>query len=824
MEIVFDEILVGERGRAHDVLASTLPDEAARSLAHHLDLPGQLPPGFELQSYVSGFPQGDRYVFARTSLDSCASRQGMVFSHALVCDLDVVQDLCDVAAVFDSLKAARPSVLFATKTTIDPSTMQTRTQPSPALCDLLSPPSDIPAVIIGPSALQDVINALWPRLLPDLRRELRFRLSFGPEEADISRLHIVAVPSIIATAWPQARVVDLSYSTETAKTAAGRFLTGQLNGDVPGFLAALSIKCTSFQRLELCCSALEMSDVERDFHKTLAALRLVGSLQPDPAKAAVIKASLLNRVLDLPGPKTVRDFLALRNLDLNPFSQRSNFLHKLTTRFHSLFESDPGSDVLLPIVESAFEPGQSTEDWQQACRNALSELTVIGANALAPLVWMTLSTHPGLGRLLLAQVAEVTSMDDAMCACAEDMQLGPSTGLSDDLIASGFVRSEATILIARFDGNLTNALNVACERDLTRFGDYAIRHVLGLMEPAELVRASLAIDNPIATSATAAAVVAEPTILGGHSLSDPRLQAIWTEALKSDSGAWQIRHNIQDLCCEIFDCVLAGRLNSGLITGLASSPLTNALDYPRRGKIWSMLPDTCREEFLYSTARAWTQSLPNRVSEAAYIAPEHELALVLASPEMREHMADALQRLTFKEVHDVFLGNPNLPEELLAAVFPIIYRPDKTPPIEEIKRSARLVATRDWGGITRRLLQRYGVTTELRAFFQICATHLGIWDQLKHGIGQPSQTDLYNVFVETACQLYSSGPMDSEIWARAGGDPAKLDVSGTGQQQWKAVMRKVRSGSKVRAADLLSTMREEYPLNERLIYLEQKLR
>ena len=319
MEIVFDEILVGERGRAHDVLASTLPDEVARSLAHHLDLPGQLPPGFELQSYVSGFPQGDRYVFARTSLDSRASRQGMVFSHALVCDLDVVQDLCNVAAVFDSLKAARPPVLLATKTTVNPSTMQTRTQPSPALCDLLSTPSDIPAVIIGPSALQDIISVLWPRLLPDLRREFRFRLSFGPEEADISRVHIVAVPSITATAWPQARVVDLSYSTETAKTAAGRFLAGQLNGDVPGFLTALSIKCTSFQRLELCCHALEMSRVEEDFNKTLAALRLVGSLQPDPTKAKVIKASLLDRVSDHPGPKGVRDFLALRNLDPRSF-------------------------------------------------------------------------------------------------------------------------------------------------------------------------------------------------------------------------------------------------------------------------------------------------------------------------------------------------------------------------------------------------------------------------------------------------------------------------------------------------------------------------
>ena len=86
METAFDEILVGERGRAHDVLASNLPNDIARSLAHHLDLPGQIPPGFELDNYVSGFPSANGYVVARTSLDARAARQGMVFSHALIAD------------------------------------------------------------------------------------------------------------------------------------------------------------------------------------------------------------------------------------------------------------------------------------------------------------------------------------------------------------------------------------------------------------------------------------------------------------------------------------------------------------------------------------------------------------------------------------------------------------------------------------------------------------------------------------------------------------------------------------------------------------------
>ena len=77
------------------------------------------------------------------------------------------------------------------------------------------------------------------------------------------------------------------------------------------------------------------------------------------------------------------------------------------------------------------------------------------------------------------------------------------------------------------------------------------------------------------------------------------------------------------------------------------------------------------------------------------------------------------------------------------------------------------------------------------------------------------------MLVETACDLYPSGPMDSEIWARAGGDASKLDTSGTGQQQWQAAIRKARIGSKVRTGDLIAAMREDYPLNDHLAYLQK---
>ena len=649
MEIVLDEILVGERGRAHDVLASTLPDDLARSLAHYLDLPGQLPPGFDLNSYVSGFPHGDRYVFARTSIDPVAARQGMVFSHALVADVDIVQGLSDVTAVFSLLKATRPLTPTASNITLNVSGIQPRTQPSPHLCDLLSTSSDGPAIIVGPSILEDVIVGLWPKLLPAMRSALRFRLSFGPEEADISNVHIVAVPSITATRWPESRLANLICSPELARTATGRFLTDALEGDLRAFLSALSIECTSFQTLELSCRALEMSNVEGDFSKTLVSLRLIGSLQPDPNKAKSIKTSLLNCLAAQPGPISASDFLALRNFNLAPFSQKAAFLKKLTERFGHFFESDPGIDALVPISHSAFDPAQSTDDWQRAYRGALSELSTTGARSVAPLLWMTLSKHPQLGQLLLEQVAGASSMDEAMMASVDNVEILASKKLSNDLITAKFILTEATLLIRRYDGDVTKALMEACKRDRKRFGDHAVKHVLEQIEPSELLSATLAVNDPLVTAAAAAAVVSEPRILGVHSLRQPRIQAIWIEALTLDKVAWEIQLDTESFRNDVFDLLLDGVLTPTLVTILASSPLGNALDYPRRAAIWCALPDSCRDTFLSNTASAWIRSLPKNVSDTAYIVPEPELALALASPMMREHMAKVLQQLPFKK-------------------------------------------------------------------------------------------------------------------------------------------------------------------------------
>ena len=56
--------------------------------------------------------------------------------------------------------------------------------------------------------------------------------------------------------------------------------------------------------------------------------------------------------------------------------------------------------------------------------------------------------------------------------------------------------------------------------------------------------------------------------------------------------------------------------------------------------------------------------------------------------------------------------------------------------------------------------------------------------------------------------------MDQEIWARAGGDPSRLDLNGTGRAVWFRAMRSLRlggGGAGIRRESLIAAALDDYP-------------
>jgi hypothetical protein len=72
--------------------------------------------------------------------------------------------------------------------------------------------------------------------------------------------------------------------------------------------------------------------------------------------------------------------------------------------------------------------------------------------------------------------------------------------------------------------------------------------------------------------------------------------------------------------------------------------------------------------------------------------------------------------------------------------------------------------------------------------------------------------------------LYPAGPIDQDIWARAGGDVSRLKLSGTGRANWFAALRTLKlggGGHDISRRTLVETALDDYPHHPELAALKE---
>ena len=82
--------------------------------------------------------------------------------------------------------------------------------------------------------------------------------------------------------------------------------------------------------------------------------------------------------------------------------------------------------------------------------------------------------------------------------------------------------------------------------------------------------------------------------------------------------------------------------------------------------------------------------------------------------------------------------------------------------------------------------------------------------------------EVWSQLGEIMPDLYPAGPMDQEVWARAGGDPSRLHLNETGRTAWFAALRTLRlggGGAGIRRESLIAIALEDYPHHPELATL-----
>ena len=85
-----------------------------------------------------------------------------------------------------------------------------------------------------------------------------------------------------------------------------------------------------------------------------------------------------------------------------------------------------------------------------------------------------------------------------------------------------------------------------------------------------------------------------------------------------------------------------------------------------------------------------------------------------------------------------------------------------------------------------------------------------------------SSSDIWDRLGNIMPELYPIGPIDQEIWMRAGGDLSRLRLTGTGRANWFAALRALRQGgggSGIRKEHLVEAALDDYPHHPELISL-----
>lgn len=84
-------------------------------------------------------------------------------------------------------------------------------------------------------------------------------------------------------------------------------------------------------------------------------------------------------------------------------------------------------------------------------------------------------------------------------------------------------------------------------------------------------------------------------------------------------------------------------------------------------------------------------------------------------------------------------------------------------------------------------------------------------------------SDDWRELEQIMADLYPAGPNDQDIWARAGGDPSRLKLSGTGRANWFSALRTLKlggGGSDISRRALIEAALDDYPHHPELVALE----
>ena len=816
--MLIEQALYGEAHGGHSLLATSGNDQVPSEIVQQLDLPDTAPPGVHWSPFLRGFPCHDRYALARTFLDTCAPRGGMVFSHALILPLDEVTrtpDLRPILAFLTTDDVSRPTAI-----TIDLPGAATQPPDANDLLDAaeaLASTKKFPVVRAGYVGFDDLIVALWGRLLPEMRRRFAFRLSFGPHDL-VEQLTptLVCTPHPTVGNWTDYRVIGAGASHGPTSLASA-MLSGRGNpGPLLDFMREIGGQPATFTDLQLSDQAHQLTKQEATLERCVSAVRLVATLSPDPSVGRDRKDLLITKLQESVYEANAEQILLMRNLRMSAFPSPARVWQALETwTSENIYPRNQDRQFLSALKDATCDG--AVPEWRDALLDGLATAARACKSKFRDAFWRWIQTCPETVDAALQVVMAEGDIEKCMAEAAP-LNIKPE-------IAKALLRLARSRDWLRVHGAL---LSVRCNpldavrQQITIDTDFSfvdgVQLSLRTAKPEEVLSCALVLDDPRTILLAGREAAKRPELLAEVDFRGTAAQAVWQRALVINQHSWQGPASPQAALYAVLDCLLEGEdTNSSLIAQLSHTPLADLGHYSHRAEIWQHFEHETLNGFLAATGKGWLK----RASEGDVpFLPEAQLqSAILEGDELDTALAGLVPR-SLRAAVGIVSALDRFGEQRFQYFIDDVLANTPSLAVPAAKQIGRLISDRQWattadGTVEQYRLGRQDLKPALRAFRDM----LDFWTQWLLGLTRPTKDKIWEEFEELAIKLYPTGPSGQAMWERAGGDDADLVLNENGRTQWHGALRNARRGTGVRPGEILRVMKTDFPNNDQIFRL-----
>ena len=313
--------------------------------------------------------------------------------------------------------------------------------------------------------------------------------------------------------------------------------------------------------------------------------------------------------------------------------------------------------------------------------------------------------------------------------------------------------------------------------------------------PSGTVNAALALPDAALLQVAGQLVAQDPALLQPARVADPTWRAVWLSAIEAGADPWSVAPAAEAVS-QLLGAFMEGEsVSDRLLNAAAESDGADLSGYPRRARVWEYLPLGIRDRFLERTARALALSPTDQLASL-----EPDLIVAILRPENLEAIAllgvdravDVLEQLADHVTSETVLAvtkGPKLPADCSS-------------------RLGHLVVSRELKEVAKKLAKRAKNRPDLRPAATIASVLLSLSDRMTfmlrvRGV-TPTADEIQHLAHELMVKLYSRGPMDGNLWARSGGDPADLPEAPTPRERWSLAADAI--AIRARGAPALSVM------------------